>query len=171
MRDPLEDLRKVGCPENVVEHCIAVRDLAVEMAERCEEDVDVELVEVGAILHDIGRSRTHGLDHAVVGAEIARELGYPEEVVRIIERHIGAGITEEEARELGLPPKDYVPETLEEKVVAHADNLVFGTERVPFRRVLEKFESKLGPEHPSVARLKELHRELVELNAVPPELR
>jgi len=171
LRDPIEDLHRVGCPENVIEHCLAVRDLAVEMAERCDADVDVDLVEVGAILHDIGRSKTHDLDHAVVGAEIVRELGYPEEVARIVERHIGAGITAEEARELGLPPKDYVPETLEEKIVAHADNLVFGTKRVPFRRVLDKFRSRLGPDHPSVRRLIELHEELVGIDAVPPELR
>ena len=122
MRDPIKDLKRVGCPEHVIEHCKAVCRLAEEMAERCEEDVDLDLVRTGALLHDIGRARTHGIDHAVVGANIASELGYPEEVVRIIERHIGAGIPKEEAEKLGLPPKDYVPEALEEKVEAHAGN-------------------------------------------------
>ncbi|WP_457619655.1 TIGR00295 family protein [Methanopyrus sp.] len=170
MRDPIRDLERVGCPNHVIEHCKAVCHLAEEMAERCEEDVDLNLVRTGALLHDIGRARTHGIDHAVVGASIVRELGYPEEVVRIVERHIGAGIPEEEAKKLGLPPKDYVPETLEEKIVAHADNLTFGTEYVPIKVVVRKFSERLGENSPAVKRLIELHNELVDMNAVPPEL-
>ena len=169
-RDPIEDLRRVGCPERVIRHCRAVCELAVEMAERCREDVDVDLVRTGALLHDIGRAETHGIEHAVVGARIVRELGYPEPVARIVERHVGAGIPREEAEELGLPPKDYVPETLEEKIVAHADNLTFGTEHVPIKAVVRKFSERVGEDAPPVRRLIRLHRELSELGAVPPEL-
>ncbi|AAM01709.1 TIGR00295 family protein [Methanopyrus kandleri] len=170
MRDPIRDLERVGCPEHVIEHCKAVCRLAEEMAERCEEDVDLNLVRTGALLHDIGRARTHGIDHAVVGANIVSELGYPKEVVRIVERHIGAGIPKDEAKKLGLPPKDYIPETLEEKIVAHADNLTFGTEHVPIKVVVRKFSERLGEDSPAVKRLIELHNELVDLNAIPPEL-
>ncbi len=55
------------------------------------------------MLHDIGRSKTHGISHAVEGAKIVKQYGYPEEVQNIVERHIGAGITEEESVKLGLP--------------------------------------------------------------------
>lgn len=107
------------CSENVVEHCLAVSEYAYELALAIKNkgyEVDVELVRLGGLLHDIGRSRTHGIEHGVVGAEILRELGFDEKLALIAERHIGAGITKEEAIELGLPPKDYLPITLEEKL-------------------------------------------------------
>ena len=49
------------------------------------------------MLHDIGRSKTQGIMHGVEGAKIATELGLPEAIVNIIERHLGAGIPKEEA--------------------------------------------------------------------------
>jgi len=111
-------------------------------------------------LHDIGRSKTHSIEHGVVGAEILRDLGFDERLALIAERHIGAGITKEEAIELGLPPKDYLPVTLEEKIVAHADNLIFGTERVEIDAVIEKFEKRLGKNHPSIRRIILLNDEI-----------
>ncbi len=79
------------------------------------------------MLHDIGRARTHAIDHGQVGAAIARGLGVPPEVARIIECHIGAGLTADECSLLRLIPRDCIPRTMEEKIVAHADNMVEGT--------------------------------------------
>ena len=126
-------------------------------------DVDMRLVEAGALLHDIGRSRTHDVDHAIVGAEIAREMGLPEELVNIIEVHIGAGIPADEAVELGLPERHYFAETLEEKVVAYADKLIMGRREVPFETTVESFALKLGEDHPSIDRLWTLHNEMSDL--------
>ncbi|HEB37326.1 MAG TPA: TIGR00295 family protein [Thermoplasmatales archaeon] len=152
----IELLREQGCSEEVIKHCIAVRDLAVKIAE-CV-GADVKLVEVGALLHDIGRSRTHGIMHGVEGAKIAKNLGLPERLVDIIENHLGAGIPREEAIKLGLPPKDFIPKTLEEKVVAHADNLIEGNRKTSveyeIRRQLEKGNRDYAK------RLRALHNEL-----------
>lgn len=123
-------LREVGCAEIVIEHCGTVDRVAVMIADaltRRGYEVDVDLVVRGAMLHDIGRSRTNGIRHAVVGARMARELGLDERIARIIERHIGGGLDEEDAEALGLPSGNYMPETIEEKVVCHADNLVATT--------------------------------------------
>lgn len=90
--------------------------------------VDPETVRLGAMLHDIGRGVSHSVDHAQVGADICRDYGLSETIARIVERHIGAGLTREECRELGLEPRNCMPETVEEKIVAHADNLVKGTD-------------------------------------------
>lgn len=126
-------------------------------------EVDMRLVEAGALLHDIGRSRTHGVDHAVVGAEIAREMGMPDKLVNIIEVHIGAGIPADEAVELALPEKHYFAETLEEKIVAYADKLIMGRREVPFESTVDGFSLKLGEDHPSIDRLWTLHNEMTAL--------
>ncbi len=128
-------------------------------------DVDIRLVEAGALLHDIGRSQSHDVDHAVKGAMIAQELGLPDPLVLVIERHIGAGIPREEAEELGLPVKDYIPESLEEKVVAYADKLIAGRQEVDILVTIMDFEDKLGRGHPSLQRLRELDVEMKALLA------
>ena len=136
-KDAIDLLIRSECSADVIEHCRAVADYAKKIAITIRENathkgqqvqIDIDAVFMGALLHDIGRSKTHGIDHAVTGAKIALENGLDEKLVKIIERHIGAGIPKEEAKGLGLPEKDYVPVTIEEKIVAHADNLIFGKE-------------------------------------------
>jgi len=159
-------LSEVGCSKKVIAHCKAVSALAVKFAETCEKkglNVDVNLVEIGALLHDIGRSKTHGVDHAAVGVEIARSLNLPESIVSIIECHIGGGIAADEAKELGLPIKDYFPKTLEEKLVAYADKLIEGSRVVSIERTIEHFSRKLGQHHPAIDRIIKLHEELFPL--------
>jgi|Deesub1362A_J573_1020465.scaffolds.fasta_scaffold06763_4 uncharacterized protein len=158
--EAIDLLRRCRVPENVIEHSLAVFELASELASRAKVPLDEELVKVGALLHDIGRAKTHSIKHALEGAKLARSLGLDERVVRIIERHIGAGLAKEEAASLGLPPRDYIPQTPEEKLVAYADNLILGTRRLSFEESLERFKKILGEEHPSIKRMIKLHREV-----------
>ncbi|WP_332449301.1 HDIG domain-containing metalloprotein [Methanoculleus sp.] len=118
-------LRSTGCSEGVIAHCRAVRDLALTYA--ADPIIDRDLVAVGALLHDIGRGVTHDIHHAEVGGEVCRSYGLDEAIVAIVERHIGAGLTADECSLLNLLPRDCMPRTPEEKIVAHADNLVKGT--------------------------------------------
>ena len=169
-------LREVGCDESVVEHCIAVAELALELAidynrresqarsrghGRDRDSVNEKLVFTGALLHDMGRARSHGLNHGFVGGEIAKELGLEEPMVRIIQRHIGAGITVEEAKEMGLPPVDFMPDTREEKIVACADNLIDGTRRTGIEEAIADLKAKFGEAHPSINRTKKLYEEVM----------
>ncbi|OGS42680.1 MAG: HD domain-containing protein [Euryarchaeota archaeon RBG_16_62_10] len=154
--DCLRILRDHGCPQDVVSHCEAVSDLAVKIARKCR--ADVPLVESGSLLHDLGRCRSHKLDHAVRGAELASELKFPAAVVRIIERHIGAGITKKEAKALGLPERDYTPKTLEEKIVAHADNLISASRRTGIEEAVGHLVRK--GHHEAALRVLRLHEEL-----------
>ena len=149
-------LREAGCSDDVINHCEAVRKVAVRIAKKAH--ANIQLVEAGALLHDIGRSKMQGIMHGVEGAKIARELGLPLSIVNIIERHLGAGIPKEEAITLGLPPKDYMPITLEEKIVAHADNLIENDREHPIEKEVEKALQKGHTKH--AERLMELHREL-----------
>jgi uncharacterized protein len=144
-------LASMDCSSRVIEHCKVVSQLAREMALNimtCAQkkgialEIDIEAIILGGLLHDIGRSITHGIDHAVAGARIAREISLNEKLVNIIERHIGAGITMEEAVSLGLPEKDYLPRTIEEKIVAHADNLVSGSRVITLNELMENVRKK-----------------------------
>jgi uncharacterized protein (TIGR00295 family) len=158
-KECLELLRETGCSDTVIKHCKAVRDVAVCIAQKAHGDV--ALVEAGALLHDIGRSKTHGIRHGVEGAKIARKLGLPMSIVCIIERHLGAGIPKEEAGALGLPVKSYMPQTLEEKIVAHADNLIDDSKRQPIEKQVERALHEGYPRY--AERLIRLHKELSDL--------
>ena len=156
----IELLRKENTPENVIEHSKAVCMKAMKIAANFD-NADTDLIRKGALLHDIGRSRTHSITHAVEGVEIARKYGYGEDVLNIIERHIGAGITAEEAVKLGLPEKSYLPQTLEEKIVAHADNLISGSEEVDIDFGIEKWKRRIDEPDDNIKRLIELNDELI----------
>ena len=159
-RDYVKILRDEGCTREVIEHSLKVQRLAMKIAERMEKrgiDIDMNTVYLASLFHDIGRSRTHGIQHIVEGAEIARRLGLPEKVVAAIKHHGGAGIDEEDAAALGLPPADYTPRTIEEEVVAHADNLTGNGYRSIYE-VVEGFEKKAGRK--AAMKVMKLHKKL-----------
>jgi uncharacterized protein len=144
-------LIKAGCSSSVIDHCKTVAGYAKEIAVKINEnavkkgipaDIDINVVFIGGLLHDIGRSKTHGIRHAIEGASIAVENRLDEKLVRIIERHIGAGIPLDEASGLELPEKDYIPMTIEEKIVAHADNLVSGDKIGIFEELIINLKRK-----------------------------
>ena len=149
-------LKKHGCDEKLIAHCTAVSKLAVEIAKGINKrghDVDIKFIEIAALLHDIGRTKNHGIMHGIEGAKILRE--HPK-IARVCEVHIGAGINKKEATVLGLPPRDFLPETLEEKIIAHADNLIDGSEVVDIEKTMEKMGKRLGKQHSAIRRMKVL---------------
>ncbi len=128
-------LQEHGCSRRVIEHCRAVTSCALELSKNCPF-IDRSLVEAGAMLHDIGRGNTHSIGHAQAGADLCRGLGFPEAVARIVECHTGAGLTADECSLLRLPPRPCIPETAEERLIAHADNLVAGKRQVTIHDTL-----------------------------------
>ena len=159
----LKILRQAGCSTKVVEHCVKVAHYAKEIAESCRKkgvQVDVELVRIGALLHDIGRAKTHAVNHSIVGAQLARELKLSNSIVSIIENHVGTGINESEAEKLGWPIKSYVPKTLEERIVAYADKLIAGSSLMSIDLALDQLRRENGVSSDAVERLKLWHEEL-----------
>jgi uncharacterized protein (TIGR00295 family) len=152
-------LKKSGCSNLVINHCKAVRDVAVRIAEKA--NADLRLVEASALLHDIGRSKTHGIKHAIEGAKIAKELDLSKDIINIIERHIGAGLAADEAKKLGLPSKDYIPITLEEKIVCHADSLIDNAKKRNIEHEVER--ALLEGYYEYARRLVALHKELSDI--------
>ena len=153
----IQILKDERCKRSIIEHVCTVHAIAMEMARR--SGADLRLVSAGALLHDVGRSRTQGLFHVVEGVKIAEARKLPEPLVKVIQHHVAAGFTPGEAKALGLPEGDYMPTTLEEKIVCHADNLVKGPDGV---QTLEEASAEVlrkGHEI-TVQRMRVMHKEL-----------
>ncbi len=160
--DCMEILAELGCSKPVIDHVREVRDLGLEMVEVSRRkdpdrdlDVDMKLLEAGLLLHDMGRSITHSIRHIEHGVVLARRLGLDERIVSMIHNHIGAGVTAEEAGELGLGREDHIPSTLMERIVCHADNLTGERKRRPLEEAVDRLRAKGA--HAAAGRMVQLH--------------
>jgi len=141
-------LRRLGLNEKTVQHSIAVSKTSLEIAERIRKNgvsVDLNLVEAGALLHDIGRHKVHGIEHGQVGEETLLSLGYPDSLARIAKKHVLCGMlpsAKDEDRQTG---KNNDPEmTLEEKIVCYADKITLENKRTTLDERFGKWFRKYG---------------------------
>ena len=149
-------------------HSRAVADKALTIADRHPElSLDRQFIEEAAMLHDIGivRCNAPGIQcfgtepyicHGRIGAEMLRAEGFPRHA-RVCERHTGAGITRSQiiVQKLPLPQQDFLPETIEEKVICYADKF-FSKSHLDEEKTIEQAIaslSKFGEE--GVARFRE----------------
>ena len=154
--------------------CVLDKALSLARASRYADAIDYDFLAEAVMLHDYGISGVNAPDigcfgdqpylaHGLIGAQYLRSLD-PKRYARharVCERHIGSGLTAEEIRQgkLPLPERDFLPETLEEKLITYADNYYSKnpahlTEEKPWERILNGF-SKFGA--PAVERLRVLH--------------
>lgn len=107
------------------------------------------------MLHDIGifKCDAAGIQcfgtepyicHGRIGAELLRSEGFPRHA-RVCERHTGAGITKAQiiAQNLPLPQQDFLPETMEEKVICYADKF-FSKTHLDQEKTIEQAEKSLS---------------------------
>ena len=146
-------------------HSRAVADKALRICEKHPEfGLDRDFVEAAAMLHDIGIIRCdapkihcHGTEpyirHGILGAEMLKNSQLStlnSQLLRVCQRHTGAGITRAEiaAQQLPLPlPNDdsepFMPETLEEKLICYADKF-FSKTRPDHEKTVEEAERSLA---------------------------
>lgn len=132
----------------LLHHSRQVCARALQIVERHPElGANRNLVETGAMLHDIGifltdapgihcHGTAHYILHGSLGAQLLRneaeqlkkekqqaELHFYEALARICERHTGTGLTRQTIIERGLPDpqQDLLPETIEEQIICYAD--------------------------------------------------
>ncbi|HXF56522.1 MAG TPA: ribonuclease Y [Actinomycetota bacterium] len=76
--------------QNVLKHLVESAHIAGALAAELG-GLDIKLVKRCALMHDIGKAVTHEVEgsHALIGAELARRLKEPPEVVHAIESHHG----------------------------------------------------------------------------------
>lgn len=153
-------------------HCSQVAELALEIASRKNLPLTDQEISQAAMLHDIGIFLTDAkgihcqgtepyIRHGILGAELLRLENADEKYARVAERHTGSGLTasEIEGQHLPLPHRDFVPETMLERLICYADKFFSKSgdmQRKPLDKVIKSME-RFGDE--SLRRFLELHRE------------
>ena len=120
-----------------------------------ELNLDRQFVEEAAMLHDIGIIKTDApgikcfgtepyICHGILGAEMLRAEGMPRHA-RVCERHTGAGLSLEDivSQNLPLPHRDFLPETMEEKLICYADKF-FSKTHLDREKPLDKVERSIA---------------------------
>ncbi len=139
MIDPYEIIDKyypAGTPlrDIYLRHCRAVADEALVINRKLGLGLDEAMVNGAALLHDIGIFMTHApsifcfgtypyIAHGILGAELLRREGAPQEWASVAEHHTGAGLTASEIKQqnLPLPQVDMLPQSLLERLICYAD--------------------------------------------------
>lgn len=119
--------------ESVYTHCLIVCGIAEQLHARAGLGGDLALARAGCLLHDVGVYRLYDEDgrldqagyirHGVLGHELLAGEGLPGTLCRFASHHTGVGLTRRDVarQELPLPPRDYLAETAEERLVMYAD--------------------------------------------------
>lgn len=176
--DAIRLMKEYGCPDAMILHCKIVAKVATHIAENAvkeNKNLDLHLIEVGALLHDIGKSRFPDIDHAYQGGEFIRSAFkaitddlFRSKLANLVERHIGAGLSADDIikfnkeKHLSIPVRDYIPLTMEEKIVALADKMVEGNHEKSFEEQLPEKIKRYGENSDFVRRITEWHDELHE---------
>lgn len=160
--------------EILLRHSRAVADFAARINTERQLGLDADMIETGAMLHDIGIILTDApgigcngllpyICHGIAGARLLRLNGAPEYAARIAERHTGAGLTAADIAERQLPlPYDVemCPRTILEKLICYADK--FFSKRpgqIENQKTVEKVRDEMRRHGPSVLeRFDRLHR-------------
>jgi ribonuclease Y len=128
--------------QNVLKHLVESAHIAGVMA--AELGLPEELPKRAALMHDIGKALTHEVEgsHALIGAELARRLKEPSQVVHAIESHHG----EVEQRTI-------------EAVLAQAADAISGSRPGARRESIEQYVKRLErleeicESHPGVSKV------------------
>jgi putative nucleotidyltransferase with HDIG domain len=139
----LQMLKENNVPRNIIEHSKAVADIAVELGRKLKshgEDINLQLLEAGALLHDIckheciGRGHEAEIAHGDMGADFLRKKGLPE-IAEMARTHMMGAV---------LTPR--MLDTWEKKLVFYADKRVNHDKRVTIDERFDYIEKRYPKE-------------------------
>ena len=128
--ESIELLAEYGKGATWVKHCFAVADSASRLGHVIESRyaIDRQYLWSTDLLHDIGRYITHDpIMHGVEGYNLLFKLGHEEEAF-VCASHILFGLEASEAVQFGLPARDFIPHTIEQRIVPLVDLMVEGVQ-------------------------------------------
>ena len=186
-------LKENKLEDKKIQHCILVSEVALFLAKKLIKkgiDIDLKILEVGALLHDIGDATNGKFDHAVAGAEILRKKGFDEMSETAIDQS-NKTVSEHAQKSLIFDKITNIvrkhslhhilndpPETWEEKLVYYADKRVRSSkvEIVSIERRVRRWP-EIHPKYAqsildSTKKAKELEKEIfLNLDFQPEELK
>jgi len=144
-------LRECGLDESRIAHSVGVSKAAFELAcaiKRKNPDApcNPEKVRIGALLHDIGRSRPG--DHELNSVAVLRERGL-DDLAGIVMH----GTLYEASILRNQPNREYLPASLENKIVAWADTR-FRLSPVTIEERIAEVEKRRAGEEEKIAALR-----------------
>lgn len=124
--DAIRLLTEYGKGAAWTRHCFAVANAAHAVGSELDGScaIDLDALWATALLHDIGRCFSHDpIAHGVEGHNLLIGLGY-EDAAFVCASHVLFGFDASVAVSFGLPARDFVPRTLEERIVPLVDYLI-----------------------------------------------
>lgn len=119
--------------DSVFTHCQIIWEIAQQLIEKSNLSVDREFVKAGCLLHDIGVyalyrpsgeiDRKSYIKHGILGHALLEKEGFSERFCRVASCHTGVGLSRQSIKEqsLSLPDKDFIAQSVEERLVMYAD--------------------------------------------------
>jgi len=153
-KEALKLLEKYEVDGRILRHSLAVNKFAVFLAERLRKkglDVDVYLVDMGSLLHDIRKTHNGKVvkNHDEAGGKLLMKEGYPV-IAKIVEKH-------------GLPGIDFL-QTWEEKIVFYADKRLDEDKVVSlderYKELEKRYPKSVDSIRSSVFKVKKLETEI-----------
>lgn len=114
-------LKDNSVPNNVIEHCKANAKIAMYLGSKMKEhgiEVNLGVVEAGALLHDIEKHKTfdnEDLHHGEMGAELLEKMGIDKRISEIVKKHFLTTALNGELK------------TMEERLVSYSDRRIIGS--------------------------------------------
>ena len=157
----------------LITHSEQVRDKALLICHAHPQwHADEQFIAEAALLHDIGiifcdAPKIHCvgkhkyIEHGYLGAELLRNEGLPRHAL-VAERHTGSGITMEQVirEDLPIPVRDYLPQTLEERIICYADKF-FSKSHLGEEVALTKIRNNIWKYgHDAILRWEQLEQEM-----------
>lgn len=188
-------LREKGLSDDKITHSIAVADIALKIADEMQKKgikIDKKVTEAGGLMHDVGLAQFGDRDyeaemsrptpqHCAIGAAIAIEAGFCQNVAHCIEAHECWVGSDAAACNFPKPVKDeYLPKTPEAKAVAYADIVVFAAVEEGYDlwkdpdAVIKTYHPyfykcfknatglQIDSEHMAIKRINDLHKEMMQ---------
>jgi len=155
--------------QTLLQHSKAVQKVSLVIAQAIQKQghkVNLNLIKTASLLHDIGKFKLppkskDSFQDGIIGGKLLRKEGLPQHA-RIAETHLGAGLTKQQIikLKLPLPKKDFLPKTIEEKIIAYVDNIIIEDRLASISEITAKLKKEIPW---SLPQLIKLHNEIEKL--------
>lgn len=128
-------------------HSKLVATKALELVKRLGlTQKEKQFIYESSILHDIGVALLQGrpyIQHGIIGKELLKKAGFPDHAL-VCERHVGAGISKKQVlkRNIPLPARDMIPQSIPEKAVCIADKF-YSKSKPDYEKSIEEIKAEV----------------------------